>query len=81
MLNRLKKTVKLWKLSKKSKGFQEMLETLTDDDIQALPDEDTKAVFLSEGTDAEYDDYVRKEINGWKVFDQKIDKIINRHVE
>lgn len=76
MLN-LKKLIKLYKLSKKSKGFQEVLEHLDDEDIRAIPEEETKAIFLSDMTDEEYDEYVRSEVKGWKVFDEKIKKIIN----
>lgn len=76
MLN-LRKLIKLYKLSKKSKGFQEILEHLDDEDIRAIPEEETKAIFLSDMTDDEYDEYVRSEVKGWKVFDEKIRKIIN----
>ena len=76
MLN-LRKLIKLYKLSKKSKGFQEVLEHLDDEDIRAIPEEETKAIFLSDMTDEEYDEYVRSEVKGWKVFDEKIKKIIN----
>lgn len=77
MLNRLKKFNKLWKLSKKSGEMRDILENLTKEDINSLPDEETKATFMSYGTEEEYQEYVRKEIQGWKVIDEKINKIIN----
>jgi len=76
MLNHLKNLIKLYKLSKKSKVFQEILEHLDDEDIRAIPEEETKAVFLSDMTDDEYNDYVRSEVKGWKVVDDKIRKIL-----
>lgn len=81
MLNRLKKRItkakNIWKLSKKSGEMKQIIERLSKEDLNALPDEDTKATFLSYGTEEEYQDYVKKEVQGWKVIDEKVDKILN----
>jgi len=60
MLHRLKRA---WKLSNKT---PEALLKLTDEQIEAIPDRgDGKAVFISEGTIAEHEEY-EKEKKGLK---------------
>jgi len=79
MFNRLKQLKILWNLSRKSKGFQEFLTTVTNEELQSIPDEETKATFLPDGTEEEYDKWVREEIHGWKHFDRMIDKLIKNN--
>jgi hypothetical protein len=53
----LAKIKRLWKLSGKDQQSLENFMMLTDKEIMDLPDEDTKAVFISEGSAKEYKDY------------------------
>lgn len=56
-MNLLNKIKRLWKLSGKDpKALEELLQ-FTDEQIINLPDEDTKAVFISEGSAEEFKDY------------------------
>ncbi len=56
MLNRIQK---IWKMSNKP---MEVIDSLYDEKIDALPNEgDGKAVFFSEGTEEEYNDFKQEE--------------------
>lgn len=79
MLNRIKILLNLWKLSKKSKGFQEFVQNVTDEQLSSVPDEETKATFFSDGTEDEYKDWVRKERDGWKVFDKMVAELTRKN--
>lgn len=63
-------------LAKKSKSFLEAVEDMTDESIDTLPDEDTKAVFIPEGTDEDYEKFVRDHIHGWKEVDKRINDLM-----
>lgn len=56
-MNLLNKIKRLWKLSGKDPKALEEFMQLSDKEIMDLPDEDTKAVFISEGSVEEYKDY------------------------
>lgn len=56
-MNIITKIKRLWKLSSKDEKSIEEFMKLSDKEIMELPDEDTKAVFISEGTAEEYKDY------------------------
>jgi len=62
MLNRFKR---LWKLSKKD---MKVLEKLTPEQIEEIPDAPNgKAVFFGEGTEEEYDELQKEDsgMSGW----------------
>ena len=56
-MNLINKIKRLWKLSGKDQQSLEDFMKLSDKEIMDLPDEDTKAVFISEGSAEEYKDY------------------------
>jgi len=56
-MNLLAKIKRLWKLSSKDQQSLEDFMKLSDKEIMELPDEDTKAVFISEGSAEEFKDY------------------------
>jgi len=56
-MNLITKIKRLWKLSGKDPKALEEFMQLSDEEIMDLPDEDTKAVFISEGSAEEYKDY------------------------
>lgn len=64
MLNKLKETLQGFKWAGTAKTQA--------DSIDAEPLGDGKAVFLSDMTEDEYQEYVRNEENGWKKFKEKI---------
>lgn len=51
------------KLSKKSK---EVIDRLTQEDIEKFPDDGEKAVFIKPMNDKEYDKYQREHVEGWR---------------
>lgn len=62
-----KRLKRLWQLSKKDKAS---LEQLTDKQIEELPDEDTKAVFISSGSEEEFKEFENEQNFGSKkIFD------------
>lgn len=77
MINRLKKAIKLWKLSNKSQHVQDYIESLENEDINKMPNEKEKAVFLSEMTEEEYEEYQKEELQGFKEITNKLKKITN----
>lgn len=56
-MNLINKIKRLWKLSGKDPKSLEEFMKLSDKEIMELPDEDTKAVFISEGNAKEFKDY------------------------
>jgi hypothetical protein len=56
-MNLINKIKRLWKLSGKDPKSLEEFMKLSDKEIMELPDEDTKAVFISEGSAEEFKDY------------------------
>lgn len=56
-MNLINKIKRLWKLSGKDPKSLEEFMKLSDKEIMELPDEDTKAVFISEGSAKEFKDY------------------------
>ena len=56
-MNLINKIKRLWKLSNKDQKSLEAFMQLSDKEIMDLPDEDTKAVFISEGSAEEFKDY------------------------
>lgn len=57
-MNLITRVKRIWKLSKKDKTS---LDKLTNEQIDALPDEDTRAVFISEGTHEDYEEQVKED--------------------
>ena len=76
MLDRLKQLNKLWKLSKKDKKFLKALEETDYSQLDAVPDEDTKPIFMGDMTEDEYATYVRENVEGWKAVDDMVRKIL-----
>jgi glutamine synthetase type III len=65
-----KRIKNLWKLSKKDPKALKVLESLTDEQLKAVPEEvkgDGKAVFLGEGTHEEWEE-LQKEDKGLKAW-------------
>lgn len=65
MLNRIKK---LWKLSKKNSEALSVLENLTQEQLDLVPDEgDGKAVFIGEGTEEEFKEQEKEDkgLSAW----------------
>jgi hypothetical protein len=56
-MNLINKIKRLWKLSGKDPKSLEEFMKLSNKEIMELPDEDTKAVFISEGSAEEFKDY------------------------
>jgi len=63
MIKRLKR---LWQLSKKDKTYLDEFMKLSDKEIMEIPDEETSAVFISEGTIDEFKEFETKEKFGIK---------------
>lgn len=53
----IKKIKRLWKLSNKDQKSLEAFMQLSDKEIMELPNDDTKGVFISEGSAEEFKDY------------------------
>ncbi len=76
MLKRIKQLHKMWKLSNKDSNYLEVLENITTNDIEKIPDKGNgKAIFISDMNDEEYNQYIRDEKQGWKGFNNKIKQI------
>lgn len=63
-----KRIRQMWRLSNKDEEVLERLETLTPEEINAIPDKGNgKAVFLGEGTQEEFVEQERKDagLAGW----------------
>lgn len=76
MLGRLKNFRKLWSLSKKNKPFLDALSETPLEHLSAIPDEDTKAVFMKDMTESEYQEYLHNEVHGWSKFNKHVADII-----
>lgn len=63
MFKRLKR---LYQLSKKDKNSLDEFMKLTDKEIDNLPDENQKAIFIGTGTDEEYKEFENQEKFGIK---------------
>lgn len=68
MLNRLKR---LWKLSKKD---TKLIDSIPENVIDYLPDEESKAVFIGQGTNEEFEDLKREE-SGLKAWYDRLKKL------
>lgn len=69
MFQRLKR---YWQLTKKDPKALERLEKLTEEDMAYIPEiGDSKAVFFSEGSTEEFDDF-QKEESGMKAWYERI---------
>lgn len=68
MLNRLKR---LWKLSKKD---TKLIDSIPENVIDYLPDEESKAVFIGQGTYEEFEDLKREEL-GLKAWYDRLKKL------
>lgn len=53
----LKRIKRLWQLAKKDKASIDEFMKLTDKELMELPDEETKAVFISQGTNEEFKEF------------------------
>lgn len=67
----IKRLKRLWKLTKKDKKLLDALDDLTDKEIMELPDEDTKGTFFPQGTEKDYEEFLKEE-NGLKPWYDKI---------
>lgn len=56
-MNLINKIKRLWQLAGKDKDSLEEFMKLSDSEIIDLPDEETKAVFISEGNSEEFKDF------------------------
>lgn len=66
MWNRIKQLKKLWALAKKDKAVMDEFMKLSSKEIMDLPDEDQKAVFISQGSNEEFKDYENEKKFGVK---------------
>ena len=65
-MNLVKKIKRLWKLSSKDPKTLQGFMQLSDKEIMELPDEEQKAVFISEGSAKEYKDFENEKKFGIK---------------
>lgn len=69
-MNFLKRIKRTWKLANKDEKSLEEFMKLKDSEIMALPNEDTKAVFIGSGTGEEFKEFENeKKFGVKKVFD------------
>ena len=57
MWNRIKQLRRLWTLAKKDETMMNEFMKLSSKEIMELPNEDTKAVFISEGSQKEFKEF------------------------
>ena len=57
MWNRIKQLRRLWTLAKKDETVMDEFMKLSSKEIMELPDEETKAIFISQGSNEEFKEY------------------------
>jgi len=66
----------MWKLSNKDDKYLEVLENITNKEIEKIPDKGNgKAVFIADMNEEEYTAYIKNEELGWKGFNKKVKEI------
>lgn len=77
MIQRIKRLKRLWDLSNKDPEYLKAIETLTKEDIEAIPEKGNgKAQFIPMMTATQRDEYLKNQQPVWRKFNERLKEII-----
>ncbi len=77
MFQKIKRFKRIWDLSDKDPEYLKAIESLTKEDIEAIPEKgDGKAVFMPLMNESERDAYLKDQQPVWKKFNERLKEII-----
>lgn len=77
MLNKIKRAYRLWTLADKDPEYLKVIESLSKEDIKAIPEKGNGgAVFIPLMSEKERDQYLHDQEPVWKKFNEKLKEIM-----